>query len=121
MANKFDDVSKGLAGTHSRRGIFKVLGAGAAGAVAAAFLRPAGGSDAADCKKHCKGLSGQAYASCLSACLCENGNGVVCGYGYYRACCRRSRNRNNPYEVCIETNSTMNSSCVPIPDYSIPG
>lgn len=124
MANKFDDLSKGLASTHSRRGIFKVLGAGAVGAVAAAFMRPAAGTDAASCSKVCKGYSGSEYTACLSACLCENGNGIVCGYGPYRACCKKPRKRRispasqAPIEICMETNSTFNSACVPIPDYS---
>ena len=38
MSEKFDEMSKHMARKHSRRGVFRLLGAGALGAAAAAVL-----------------------------------------------------------------------------------
>lgn len=49
MADRFDEMSKHMAGQHSRRGLFRVFGAGFLGAaLAGAFAR---GADAIDPKE----------------------------------------------------------------------
>ena len=45
MSGKFDEMSKHMARKHSRRGVFRLLGAGALGATAAAVLPAVASAD----------------------------------------------------------------------------
>jgi len=86
MSDKFDDLSKGLAGSMPRRGVLRVFGTAVAAAAGAAVLKPFRG-DASACPPGtalcgatcCKGTCSQASTSCC----CVAGQ-TPCG----PACCK---------------------------------
>ena len=115
MSNQFDDISKKIAAGTSRRGMFKMLGVGVAGAVFTAFRSTRTDAAPASCLSTCKGMSGATLLSCVSACTCEAEGFHVCGKGRSRLCC-------SPKNTCVGVNETSLSIngkpglCLPIPE-----
>jgi hypothetical protein len=121
VSNQFDDISKGMATSRSRRGMFKMLGVGAAGALFAAF-KSTKSADAAptNCLYACRTLPQDQAADCILACNCTSIGWQVCGTGKSRVCCP-------PRTKCIVLNNTANVNvvsdyryCQPIPMWSDP-
>jgi hypothetical protein len=119
MANEFDDFSKSLAGARSRRHALKVIGLGAAGAVAGAFGLLRGGSKveaSRGCLAACRRKRGSEFNDCVRVCTCKESGGKICGEGPDRVCCP-------PWTRCSSLNQTGSFSvnggsgvfCVPIP------
>ena len=85
MSERFDDLSRNLAGSTSRRGVLKMLGAAVAGATAATVLRPfqasgllaACGAGTTPCGTSC----------CPAGVACVDPNTNRCGCAAGRASC----------------------------------
>jgi hypothetical protein len=119
MSERFDELSRAMAGPQSRRGVLKLLGAAAAASVGAAVLKPFRGdavcpAGTTTCGSSCcRGAC--SYTSGGSGCCCDPGT-TPCGFDCCKAgiaCFDRSRGVCGcpaGYRSCV---SGSNLTCCP--------
>jgi hypothetical protein len=105
MANKFDDFSRRLASTHTRRGALKLVGASLAGAAFAAFRPKSSEATFDKCFDVCLGHGLFGFFTCVRACKCESLGREFCGVGPSAVCCPENT-------FCSITNGTFTSNSV---------